>query len=126
MSERADFLGPVEHARLPQLLATSSCAAFPALAGEALGLVLIEAMAAGVPVVASDIPGYRVASRDGRAAKLVPPGDAERLADALTHLLADESRCAELSAHGRGAARRFHIRHVARQYLTLYQRLVQD
>ncbi len=122
--ERVSFLGQVPHAELPRWLATASCAVFPALSGEALGLVLVEAMAAGVPVVASDIPGYRIASRDGAAAQLVPAGSAGALAGALTALLDDQPRRAALAARGRAAARRFDIRPAANQYLTLYRRLV--
>ena len=92
------------------------------MSGEALGLVLIEAMAAGVPVIASDIPGYRLASRDGRAAELDTPNDPDALADVVTTLLADHPRRAALATHGRAAARRFDIRPVAHQYLALYRR----
>ena len=47
----------------------------PSLAAESFGIVLAEAMAAGVPVVASDLPGYRAVLRDGEAGRLVPPGE---------------------------------------------------
>ena len=57
----------------------------PSLGGESFGMVLLEAMAAGTAVVASDIPGYRDAA--GGKARLVPPGDAAALAEALAELL---------------------------------------
>ena len=62
----------------------------PSLAAESFGIVLAEAMAAGVPVVASDLPGYRAVLRDGQAGRLTPPGDPVALADALYDLLQDE------------------------------------
>lgn len=124
IADRVRFLGPVPHSQLPSLLATAHCAAFPALGGEALGLVLVEAMASGVPVVASDIPGYRLASREGQAAELVPPNDPQALAATLTGLLADQPKRDLLSARGRAAARRFDIRPITTTYLRLYDRVL--
>ena len=123
LADRVRFLGPVDHDRLPRLLADATCAVFPSLGGEALGLVLIEAMAAGAPVVASDIPGYRVASRQGCAAELVAPGDSRALAERITRLLHDDSRQRELSARGQAAVRRYDARRVAQQHMLLYQRI---
>ena len=118
------FLGPVSHERMHQLMVAPTCAAFPSLGGEALGLTLVEAMAAGVPVVASDIDGYRIASNQGRAALLSPPGDPHLLAEHLQTLLSSEVRRNELVANGKSAADRFDARRVAEQHLGLYQSLL--
>lgn len=118
------FLGPVPHEHLPQLLSMASCAAFPATGGEALGLVLIEAMAAGVPVAASDIDGYRIASDNGRSALLSAPGDAAALARNLSRLLEDREVAEGLAAEGRNAAERFGARAIAAQHLNLYRSLM--
>jgi phosphatidylinositol alpha-mannosyltransferase len=91
----------------------------PALGGESFGLVLAEAMAAGTPVVASDLPGYR-AALDG-AGVLVPPGDAAALATALRDLLATPRRRAELVTAGRARARALSIETLATRYLTIYE-----
>ncbi len=120
---RATFLGPVPHAQIPALMAQATCAAFPALGGEALGLVLIEALAAGVPVSASDIPGYRIAADGGRAALLSPPCDADALAANLARLLTDDRLRAALVERGKAAAQRFDARAVAQQHLDLYRSL---
>ena len=61
-------------------------------------------MAAGVPVVASNLPGYRAVLRDGEAGRLVPPGDAVALADALYDLLQDEAERRRLAVAGIAAA----------------------
>lgn len=68
---------------------------------EGLPVVLLEAMAAGVPVVASRIAGIPELIEDGRSGLLVPPGRADLLADALRSLLVDPGRRAELAAEGR-------------------------
>ncbi len=121
---RTTFLGPVPYEEIPALMAKANCAAFPALGGEALGLVMIEAMAAGVPVAASDIDGYRIASDTGRAALLSPPGDADALADNLQRLLSDEQLRSELFENGRESAERFDARVIAEQHLDLYRSLM--
>ncbi len=76
----------------------------PSLAAESFGIVLAEAMAAGVPVVASDLPGYRAVLRDGQAGRLTPPGDPVALADALYDVLEDEEERRRLTAAGSAAA----------------------
>ena len=123
-TDRVTFLGPVPHDDLPVLMSQATCAAFPALGGEALGLVLIEAMAARVPVVASDIDGYRIASNHGSAAMLTPPGDAESLADNLKLLLDDHALQERLVAEGSESANRFDASAIAQQHFDLYQSLL--
>ncbi|MFP5308274.1 MAG: glycosyltransferase family 4 protein [Actinomycetes bacterium] len=86
-----DFLGRVETDDLPALYAACDVFVAPSLGGESFGIVLIEAMAAGAPVVASDIPGYASVVTDGVTGRLVPPGDARALAAALDTLLANPS-----------------------------------
>jgi phosphatidylinositol alpha-mannosyltransferase len=76
----------------------------PSLAAESFGIVLAEAMAAGVPVVASDLPGYRAVLRDGQAGRLTPPGDPVALAGALYDLLQDGDERRRLAAAGSAAA----------------------
>jgi phosphatidylinositol alpha-mannosyltransferase len=91
----ADFVGRVHDAELPRLYKSADVYCAPGLGGESFGIVLIEAMAAGTPVVCSDLPGFRAVA--GGAAELVPPGDAGRLADALRRVLVDESVAREMS-----------------------------
>jgi phosphatidylinositol alpha-mannosyltransferase len=76
----------------------------PSLAAESFGIVLAESMAAGVPVVASDLPGYRAVLREGRAGRLTPPGNPVALADALYQVIRDEEERRRLSAAGMVAA----------------------
>src|SRR5262249_39656819 len=102
--------------------ATIAC--FPALEGESFGVVLLEAMAAGTALVASDIDGYRTVSRPGREALLVPPGDAEALRGALRTLLDDPARRTALVAEGAKRADEFSMDHLAERFLPLYERAI--
>jgi phosphatidyl-myo-inositol alpha-mannosyltransferase len=100
--------------------ATAFCA--PSLRGESFGVVLLEAMAAGAPIVASAIEGYQNVARAGQDALLVPPGDVDALRDALRALLDDPALRARLIASGRERAEQFSMRKLAEQYLELYAR----
>lgn len=91
-------------------------------AAEGFGLVLIEAMAAGVPVVATDVPGIRDVVRDGQTGLLVPPFAPIELARAIDRLLADKPLRRRLIAQGRDdVARRFTWDVVLPQYRKLLQ-----
>jgi phosphatidylinositol alpha-mannosyltransferase len=82
----------------------------PATGGESFGIVLVEAMASGAPVVASDIAGYRDVAGDrnqGGAALLVPPEDPPALAGAVRRVLADPGLAADLRQAGQTRAARF-------------------
>jgi phosphatidylinositol alpha-mannosyltransferase len=104
---RVVMLGAVPHERLPGYHAASDVFVSPALGQESFGIVLVEAMAAGVPVVASDIEGYREVVRSGVDGLLVPPGRAGELAEGVRRVLADPGLAARLRDAGRGRADRF-------------------
>jgi phosphatidylinositol alpha-mannosyltransferase len=95
----------------------------PALMGESFGVVLLEAMAAGTAVVASDLDGYRNVATHGEDALLATVGDASALADALATALRDEPRRTELVAAGRERATQFSMDHLADLYLERYERI---
>ncbi|MBV8219164.1 MAG: glycosyltransferase family 4 protein, partial [Solirubrobacterales bacterium] len=96
----------------------------PSLGGESFGMVLTEGFAAGIPVVASDIPGYRDVVRDGVDGVLVPPADPRALAEALRQLWEQPGRLAELGRAGAAAARRFAWSDVASQILDVYHEAI--
>ena len=91
-------LGTVPHADLPRCHAAADVFVAPATGRESFGIVLVEAMAAGLPVVASDIPGYREVLRAGVDGLLVPPGDPAALADAVARILTDGDLAHRLSS----------------------------
>jgi phosphatidylinositol alpha-mannosyltransferase len=119
-----EWLGRVSDAEKIARLRTATIACFPALDGESFGVVLLEAMAAGAAVAASDIAGYRTVSRADREALLVPPGDALALRDALRRLLDDETARERLVAAGRLRADEFSMRRVAERFVDLYDRAI--
>lgn len=119
-----EFLGPAPPDDLPRLYAGCDVYCAPGLGGETLGIVLLEAMASGTPVVASRIPGYDETVRDGADGILVPPGEPEALASALVGILADEPRRKTLAAAGLARAREYAWPKVAQQTLDYYRELL--
>jgi phosphatidylinositol alpha-mannosyltransferase len=115
--------GRVDDARRDALLASAAVLCAPSRAAESFGVVLVEAMAAGVPVVASDLPGYR-AVLPPACGILVPPGDARALAAALARVLDDEPLRARMREAGPPAAARYDWSRVGEEILALYERAV--
>jgi phosphatidylinositol alpha-mannosyltransferase len=93
----------------------------PNLLGESFGVVLIEALAAGAPIVASDLDAFRAVLEDGGAGVLVRRGDAGALAGALCDLLDDPERRAELSGRGAEVAAAYDWEVLARRILAVYE-----
>jgi phosphatidyl-myo-inositol alpha-mannosyltransferase len=121
---RVVMLGAVPHAELPPY--HSACEVFcaPATGRESFGIVLVEAMAAGLPVVASDIPGYREVVRDGIDGILVPPRDPGVLADAVGRMLDDRDLALAFGDAGRERARRYSWETVAGEVEAVYREVV--
>jgi phosphatidylinositol alpha-mannosyltransferase len=93
----------------------------PNLLGESFGVILLEAMAAGAPVVASDLDAFARVLEEGSAGLLVRRGDADALAGALSGLLGDPHRRAELAAAGRQAVAGYDWSVVARRIVAVYE-----
>jgi phosphatidylinositol alpha-mannosyltransferase len=121
---RVEWLGRVTEEEKQARLRGATLACFPALEGESFGVVLLEAMAAGTAVVASDIDGYRTVSRSDQEALLVPPGDADALRIALRALLDDPARRQRLVVGGARRADEFSMDHLAERFLPLYERAI--
>lgn len=102
--------------------ATVFCA--PSLHGESFGVILLESMAAGTPIVASDLDGYRKVARPGQDALLVPPGDADALADALRQVIEGPELAQRLVAAGAERAGSFSMEALAVRYEEIYEHLV--
>ncbi|HLQ48152.1 MAG TPA: glycosyltransferase family 4 protein, partial [Candidatus Dormibacteraeota bacterium] len=102
-----EFLGRVSDEEKAQLYRTADVYVSPATGGESFGIVLLEAMAAGTPIVASDIHGYKGVLRRGREGLLVPPREPKELAGAIARLLRDDELRAEMGRAGTARAQEF-------------------
>ena len=116
-----EVLGKVSDERKRQALAEADVLCAPSLGGESFGMVLTEAFAAGTPVVASDIPGYRDVVRPGCDGVLVPRGDPAALAEALRDLWLNPRLRARLSAGAAESAGRFSWPRVTDQVVEAYE-----
>lgn len=105
--ERVHMLGVVPNADLPPVHAACDLYLGTSVGGESFGIVLVEAMAAGLPIVASDIPGYDEVVRDGVEGLLVPPRSVSAVAAAAARILDDPALAASMSAAGLERARTF-------------------
>jgi phosphatidyl-myo-inositol alpha-mannosyltransferase len=93
----------------------------PHTGGESFGIVLIEAMSAGAPVVASDLGAFRRVLRDGDLGVLVRAGDANALAAGVIAVLEDPARRTELTERAGAVAWRYDWRTVGGQVLEVYE-----
>lgn len=122
--KRISWLGRIDDAEKFGRLRGATVFCAPSLRGESFGVVLIEAMAAGTPVVASSLDGYRNVATDGVDSILVPPGDVDALTAGLRRVLGDAPLCDQLRAAGSRRAQDFSMRHLADEYLAIYRELI--
>jgi phosphatidylinositol alpha-mannosyltransferase len=119
-----EWLGRLPDAERDSRLAAASVFCAPALGGESFGVVLLEAMAAGAAVVASDIDGYRNVVTDELDGLLVVPGDPEALRRALRRVLDDAALREKLRAAGRRRAEELSMARLAGAYGRLYEQVL--
>ena len=113
-------LGRVDDEEKRAALTRAHVLCAPSLGGESFGMVLTEAFAAGTPVVASDIAGYRGVVEDGADGVLVPPGDALALAETLHDLALDPARLERLGERAGRSAEQYAWPRVTEQVLEAY------
>jgi phosphatidylinositol alpha-mannosyltransferase len=116
-----ELLGPLGDQDKAALLRSVDAYVAPHTGGESFGIVLVEAMSAGVPVVASDLGAFRRVLDEGDLGVLFPTGDASALAEALVGLLDDPGRGHALARRASAAVRRYDWSRVAGQVLAVYE-----
>ena len=123
---RVDMRGAVPNEQVPAFHAACEEFVSPAVGQESFGIALVEAMAAGLPVVATDIPGYREVVSDGVEGLLVAPRDPEALAAGLVRVLTEPGLAARLGEAGRERALTFDWPVVVDRLEELYRRAIQS
>lgn len=118
------FVGWVSNDDLPRYYRSCHIFCAPSTGFESFGLILLEAMAAGKPIVTCDIPGYRTVMADGQEGLMVPPEDEEALARALIRLLRDPAARQVMGQRGRAKAQAYAWERVSEQVLIYYQELL--
>jgi glycosyltransferase involved in cell wall biosynthesis len=121
--ERADSVrcvGPIPHTHMPQFWTSNDVAVVPSLT-EAFGLVALEALSCGVPVVATNAGGLKEIVVHGECGLVVPAGDTVALAGALHSLLTDDQLRRRLTAGARPRAEKFSLQRRSRELLALFR-----
>lgn len=124
LSAHIDLLGAVDDATKARALRSVNVYCAPNTGGESFGMILTEAMAAGTPVVASDLDSFRRVLDGGRAGVLSPTGNSTVLATELANLLEDPTRRAELAIAGQVRVASYDWSCVAAQVLRVYETAV--
>ncbi len=120
------FTGLVPYEELPRYYKTADVFCAPATGWESFGIILLEAMAMGKPVVASNIEGYARVLAHNVEGLLAPPGDKEMLTRALLSLLTDEALRREMGARGRVKALEYSWERIAQNVLKYYIRVLSE
>ncbi|HEX2909614.1 MAG TPA: glycosyltransferase family 4 protein [Chloroflexia bacterium] len=116
------FTGFVPDEMLPRYYSSAHVFCAPSIGGESFGIVLVEAMASGLPIVASDIPGYASVLEHGKQGLLVEPKNTEMLAMSLIRLLADADLRTKMGQAGRAKVGEYSWKKVAQRVLEFYAR----
>lgn len=122
--DKVCFAGFVSTEDLPKYYQNCDIFCAPSTGQESFGIVLLEAMAAGRPIVASDIQGYRFVVNNGTQGLLTPPQDEQSLALALVRLLSDGELRAKMGEAGKLRAQEFSWDKVAGRVLTYYEKVI--
>ncbi len=121
MRGSVEFLGMVSDEDKARLLRSVDLYVAPNTGGESFGIILVEAMSAGAPVLAGDLDAFEQVLDGGAAGELFPVGRADALADSAVRLLADPARRGDLRERGSRHVRRFDWSTVGADILAVYE-----
>ncbi|MBA3339281.1 MAG: glycosyltransferase family 4 protein [Geodermatophilaceae bacterium] len=124
LKDRVTVLGEISEDDKARMLASIDIYCAPNLGGESFGVILVEALAAGAAIVASDLDAFRRVLNDGAVGVLVRRGNAQALAAGLAQLLGAPSRRAELVQAGRLAVQEYDWPVVSERVLAVYETVV--
>ena len=120
-----EFVGRVSYEDLPRYYASADIFCSPATGAESFGIVLLEAMSASKPVIASDIEGFRGVMTHGEQGLLVPKKDSDALANALGNLASDSEQRLKLGAEGSKTAKNYRWEIVSERVENYYESCLQ-
>jgi phosphatidylinositol alpha-mannosyltransferase len=121
IADRIELLGQVSDADKARMLASVDVYVAPNIGGESFGIVLLEAMAVGTPVLASDLEAFRAVLDGGRSGRLFATGDSDDLAAVAGEMLDDPAARASLARFGKATARSYDWSTVARDIERVYE-----
>ncbi len=120
------FIGHVAYDELPGYYKTAHIFCAPAIGRESFGIVLLEAMATGKPIVATNIEGYTTVVTDGAEGLLVPPRNAKELSKAIISLMADETLRQQMGTKGRLKALDYDWERITQRLLNYYLKVLNE
>jgi phosphatidylinositol alpha-mannosyltransferase len=125
LAQRITFLGMVSEEDKARMLRSVDVYVAPNTGGESFGMILTEALAAGVPIVASDLDAFRRVLDGGRAGRLFPVGDTDALARELTTLLDEPARRRDLTRQAAEVVSHYDWPVVAKRVLEVYNFVIE-
>jgi phosphatidyl-myo-inositol alpha-mannosyltransferase len=120
------FLGNIPCEELPRYYKTADVFCAPAIGQESFGIILLEAMAVGTPVLATNIAGYASVLTNGKEGLLVPPKNDVELANGLRTILSNKSLRFEMGARGILTSHEYDWRKVAQRVFAFYQKTINE
>lgn len=124
LQDKVRFLGQVENEKVPEYLTAADCFVLPSLR-EGFGIAILEAMAAGAPVVASDIGGIPDIIENGVTGLLSEPGNPESIAKAIGRIYSDPALAKNLVESAKARLSQYDWQNIARQTKEIYRKAVQ-
>ena len=119
------FVGPVSDDDLPGYYQHADVFCAPNTGKESFGMIVVEAMAAGTPVVASDIPGFKAVMQDGRQGLLVEPKSELAIAEAVERMIRNPWERTLMGINGRATSQQYNWTRIAEQVLSYYESVLQ-